>query len=388
MTLVKPGYFNTTHEVTIDNDVNKEFNPISMIATVRDELTQDVITSNVSLIIVGAGVSANYTTTNGTIFIQSLELGDYEIIYDSEDFFLRRYYLTLSDSTGTSFNLYLLNTSQTNAQLITYELQDENGVSLSNTTLKILRNYPAENAYKIVEMSVSDSNGEGGVHIEKINPKYKFIVESGGNVIFTSLGAQIFNDNLIIRADTSEDVILSLVTIQAMTDSLTFNNASNNFVYTWNDPTSIVSEVCLTVEKISGLGITRVNYTCVSSAAGSITLGIGENKTGQYSAIAQVETTTAFSPHISEVLQIILNNPGLILGGLGLFLALLLILGLALTGMFAFKSAAATGIMTVLGYIAAGFMGLMQVTIGSVIAIIAILVLILVFGARVKGGDA
>jgi hypothetical protein len=388
ITLVKPGYFNTSHEINMTINENKEFNPISMIATIRDELTQEVITSNVSLIIVGMDISANYSTTNGTIFIQSLELGDYEIIYDSDDFYLRRYYLTLSESTGTIFNLYLLNTSQTNAALITYELQDENGVDLKNTTIKALRNYPAENAYKIVEMSRSDDNGDGGLHLQKIDPKYKFIVESNGNVIFTGIGAQIFNDNLVIRADTSEDIILSLVTIQAMTDSLTFNNATNNFLYTWNDPTSIVSEVCLTVEKVTGLGISQVNYSCVSSAAGSITLGIGANRTGIYSAIAQVETSTPFSPQISAYLQLVLPSLGVSLGALGLFLGLLIILALALTGMFAFKSAAATGIMAVIGYIASGFLGLIAVTIASVIAVIVILVLILVFGQKTKAGDA
>lgn len=314
-------------------------------------------------------------TISEALRISTLTTGTNTIKYSKNGFFTRYYTFNSTYSPfKTNINLYLLNQSTTNSALITYTVTDENSVPDPGVTIKALRLYSETNSYVEVANSVSDINGEGGLHLEKIVPFYKFILEKNGQVLLTTEGAQIFNDEIIIRADQSENVIESIAAIAGLSESLTFDNSTNEFTYIYNDAEGIVNEVCLIVEKIEGFGVKQINQTCLTgSSAGSITLGSGGTGIkGNYQARTTIETTTAFSPHTGAILSVVLGGAPLILGTLGVFLAALFITGMALTGMFIFKSGAAIIFLTVIGYILSGAVGLLTVTIPTAITVLAI----------------
>ena len=353
--------------------------------TIYDEFTNEKL-DIATVTVIKSTESQNKNTTDGNMSF-SITPDTYELIYNSPTSFQRHYYFTLinlSSSGVDNINLYLLNTSTTNAQLVTYTVTDENGVPLNNATVKVLRFYPELNTYIIVEMSISDTNGAGGLHLEKINPKYMFIVERNGVVIISTQGAQIFQDDILLRADLSEDVIESLVSVIGMQKSLTFTNVTNDFTLTWNDNTGVTSEVCLTVSKVSLRSTKEVNSSCVNSASGSITLGIGENRTGQYVARANLETTTQFSPALLTELSVWLENNLQLFGGMAIFLSALLILGVSLTLIFMTQSAVGGIMGVIIGVILSVMLGLLSIGITIIIGII-IVGLLVMFLTRARG---
>lgn len=378
----KVGY--TYEEITFINNQNDQYiyaniikDPSILNITIYNEVTNTPIQSPVSLAVVGASYS-NYSNTTGVIYADNLTTGDYEIIYSSPDFYQRRYYLTVSLDSFTNLRLYLLNKSNTDADLITYEVTDQNGVPLTNMTVKALRFYPEENAYKIVEMSTTDVSGTGGAHLEKINPKYRFFVENtNGNLVLTTIEAQLFSNNVILRVDESENVIQSLSTVTNITKSLTFNNATNTYTLTWNDPRNIVNEVCLEIKKITFNNRVVVNSSCTTGPSGVISLGIGANVTGQYIARGLLETNTQFSPYSFIDRTDLLNNPAIILGGLGFILAFFIVVGLSLTGVFLVKSPVIAIVMGTVGLIFSAMFGLIAVGIAIVMGIIIVALMVI-----------
>ena len=56
--------------------------------------------------------------------------------------------------------------------------------------------------------------------------------------------------------------------------SIYFNNVTNNFVYTWTDPTSEMHFACLKVEESNRTGKFELDTTCVESTSGTILYNI------------------------------------------------------------------------------------------------------------------
>lgn len=324
-------------------------------------------------------INGSNNITNQTILFNS----PYIIEYSHEDYYSRRYYFNTSlNYENLELNLYLLNNSKTNNDLITYELQDEDGVPISGATLKVLRFYPEINQELIVEMSKSDDNGEGGLHLEKIDPQYRFVVEKDGVTLLDTSKAQIYTNTLLIRTALRENVIGSTVLVSGLDSDLTYNDSTGSFTLTWNDPTGTITSACLNVTKIQGTGITVINDSCLSASAGSITLGAEGNSTvGLYRAWSRIETNTQNSPHIIEFLEEIRTNILSTVGEEGTFYAVLLIITLALVGLVIIQHPAGVLFGALLGYISSALLGLFDTTVSAVIFAIVIIGLI-IFGSR------
>ena len=352
-------------------------NPSILNITVKDESTNSQLTTPIIIQLIGSE-SVNSSNSTGTLYLDNVTGDDYEIILSGTGYLTRRYYVTVPADAYLPLTLYLLNTSNPNVELILYEVTDENGVTLSNVTVKALRFFVSANAFQLVEQSISDSSGTGGLYLEKVNPKYKFIVESNGNIILTTVPAQIFQSTLLLRADLSEDVIQSLVAVIGISSSVTYNNFTNSFTLTYTDTTGLTDEVCLTVRKETFRASNVVNQTCINGAAGSITLGIGANRTGQYIATATLETNTEFSPALLDQLAVILGSGIQAFGGIAMILTAFLVLGLSMTLIFVTKSAIGGIISVIAGLIIASFIGILSVGTPIIIGVITVGIIVMI----------
>lgn len=351
-----------------------------------DEETNVQVDTGIVELIGSTGTTIK-TITNENATFSNITIGEYELSYISSDANRRHYYLNVSTvGIGVTYpvRLYLLNNSNTNTKIVTYDLTDENGIGLSNGTVKLLRRIVEEgiSSYRVVEMSKSDVNGKGGLTLEKYDPFYQFIVDYNGNTILTTSGSQIFDDTLIIRGSLSENVIQSTNTVANLNSSLTYNESTGSFILTWNDPSGIISNVCLNVTRIRGTGITVINDTCLAASSGSIILGSGGNSTnGLYRAWSRIETNTANSPHVIEMIEKLRSSVQASVGEQGAFYTALLVIVLALIGLAVVRHPAGVLFGGIIGVISGGLFGLIDITFAAVIFAIVIVGFI-IFGSR------
>ena len=126
----------------------------------------------------------NLSTLNATLFVDNLGEGSYEIRYRADGFDRRSFFFDLQSSTIANFDLFLLN--NTVSTLIEVRVSDENDDPIVGAFLKVLRFYPAQNLFNIVEISKTNFNGDAPINIIQNTQEYRFIVERNGVVLFSS----------------------------------------------------------------------------------------------------------------------------------------------------------------------------------------------------------
>lgn len=302
--------------------------------TFYDEQTNELLTKNVTFsVLFGDGTAFNGSTSTGFSSNVSVATGIVEITYDSELYHERKYFVNMSPLNVSALRLYLLNKTAENVAQIDYRVTDENFKILPDAYVKVMRRYIESGAEvtRVVEISKSDINGEGFVHVEKVTADYQFIIEYLGNVVLITEISPIKDATTNLRVSVDEDVVESLFDKTDITTNLTFNNVTRKFTFIYNDPNNIVEEICLRISRILGSGSRLVNSSCLSTATGTITLGIPVD-TGNYVAYAYIDTNTEFSEHPLEQLSIIDTTEGN-LQSFGLFGALLIALGLTFGGL-------------------------------------------------------
>jgi hypothetical protein len=116
-----------------------------------------------------------------------------------------------------------------------------------------------------------------------------------------------------------------------LTHILTFNNVTNKFRYTYTDSTNLMDLSCLQIWRVQIKGNTLLNETCVSSASGTILLGVA-NITG---ATYEARASACFEGVCSTVDSLLHYFPeDRELGQLGLYLMIVATLVFLFVGFF------------------------------------------------------
>lgn len=314
-----------------------------------DEITRLPI-NNVSFQLIGGDYANNYTTTTGN-YTLPLFLGENEIVYWTDNYYLRKYFITTTIDSNVSSNLYLLNESGVNNQLVTYIMTDQDGNIIPGGILKALRRYVIGDAvvFEAVEMSKSDFNGEGGLHLELIDGTYKFFIEYNGNLILQTGETQIFSNEITLRSDLTSSVITSSVGTTELNVSFVFDESTLSLTTNYNDPVGITTQLCVRIDRI-GQRIETVNSSCASGSVGSLVLGV-PNSTGEYRVYAYQVTNTEYSDKPAGVFSITLSDVKEIVGVSGIFYLLMFTITGALIGMAVFGSAQHTISLAAIGFV-------------------------------------
>lgn len=322
-------------------------------------------------------------TTNQNNDSIGLPVGEIEIEYTATDYSVRSIFLTSNGSEVINQTLYLINNSKTNVDTIYFTVTDESGLPLSGAIAKAFRRFVSNNSvtYQVVEMFKTPTNGESAFTLEKEGGTYQFVVEYLGNTVLRTQPTKIFGTTQILSAVVSEDVIESTVLNVLLEKNLSYDNNTNTFSFYFNDPSNTIEEVCLYVDKIRTAGKTIVNSSCLTANTGTIYVGIG-NVTGNYIARAVVDTTTTYSEHLTDYLEIVIDDISETLGTEGLFW-FGGVLTLAVGATFAFLAGAIAGILgAVITLIFTGMFGLVSFGWGTAMFIITMAIVLIIGMAR------
>ena len=269
-----------------------------------EETDKDVnLTLNILFIpsIIGTGINNSYelrektnytfcTNSNVNFTLDSImEYGD-ETIYTNRKYYLNDF--VIDTSAISELTLYHLNNSK--ASEITFTVFDTNtGDRVSEAFIKILRYYPGENVFRVVEISKTDEIGETLGKMVLADVFYKFIIEKPTGVVKLDTGVlRILSLTRSFGISFVEDVLAVWDKIHGVSYSTTCTKGTKTCRVTWSDSSNIVQSVTLEVWRVTGLADTLLSSQTTTAAAGTISYTIVEDTaTNTYEARAFARST-------------------------------------------------------------------------------------------------
>jgi len=250
----------------------------------RDEETNNLI-NNVSIELISDPFSNNYSTTNGTLYVDLLSPATYAMRYISDGYFERFYYFTLENRTFTNLTLYLL--SNSTGSEVRATVYDENNFEVEDVYIKVLRYDITTNSYKLVEIARTNFEGQTNLHLVLNDEFYQFMIEFPfGTLNKITSPTYIYETTLTFQIVAQSEVGERFYKAQDLTYELSFNNATNNFRLSYTDSDNLISKVCLKILKVSATKRALYNQSCLTSPSGTILLGVTNTSGTTYNAQA------------------------------------------------------------------------------------------------------
>lgn len=301
--------------------------------SIYDETTDKLITEPTTVEIISDDLSfiLNRTTVAGKLNITSLPQNEYKIRYYSDSYRTRSYFVDIG-VTAVSLDLFNINT--TTSSFIVVEVTDERGQPVVNAIVKMYKRFINRGAVELpVEMEQTDYEGKAGFYVELYTTDYSFIVEdTDGSIIFVSAApTKITGDIIYLPASRYPSSYVTVSQTLEVTTTILFNNDTQMLLYTWNDPNTVLDEVCFNLTKTVNFVTTPLTYQCSNSYSGIISLnltGILQNNTHYY-AVGVVNINNQFAYSEWDYFN---NNRQKNLGKEGLFISWMIIVTLFLIG--------------------------------------------------------
>lgn len=297
--------------------------------TFFNETTNDILdNSTINMEFISDSNSFNATTSNGTYYVDLLTPDSYTIKYSivgSE--VIRDYFTTLTPQSFQELDLYLID-EDISAYYVTVAV-DSSGNACQQNTISLLRYYVTPNEYKVVEMTRTNSQGQGVLRVKPNNVDYKLLFD-GSCGTFTSAPTRLIDTTNTYTITGGQTVLESVSAISGASTGLTYNNVTETFVYTWTSDSNVITQGCLEVfQRKSGV---RSNFDtkCSSGNTGSVFVTINDTNQTTYFASGRLYTSTAFSDETTNNLEISFLTGFFELGNYAPFIALLAFIAIVL----------------------------------------------------------
>lgn len=293
--------------------------------SIYDEETEQLLVGyNVSLELIGNTQAYNFSTMNGTLYVDLLAPQNYLIRYsDTNGSYAERFYFfNLTNRTNNAIDLYLLNETHTDYADITATVYDETNHFIEGAIIKVLRYYLSTNSYVIVEMARTNFEGVTTLHLLQNNEFYEFVIEYPQGVTKkittpTQIYGDTINFQILLATATGTRYYNSL----GVETDLYFDEANNRFRLYWNDATNTLSQICLHTDLLTRFRNETVNRTCSTSTTGIMYHAV-TNVTGRtYQARALAYFSEPPATLASIYHTYVATNP---IGTIGLVLVILL----------------------------------------------------------------
>ena len=301
---------------------------------------------------------------NGTINVSA------KLNLQSNGFNQRTFFFNKERYSNATSNVPLYLQSQGSAIII--EVTDPGLRPLNNYFVKVYRYYPATNTYEIVEHAETDEFGQFSARLIEDEVKYKFAFYNSNNVL-----QKITGDTSILCRTTYcvipfviEDTTDDFQKFENITDfeyTLSYDDATKTFTYTWNDLTGDIITSRLLVQKFSLNGTETICNTSSYAVSSSIDCVVGSDP-ASYTATAFRKVSGESEKKVA-VLSKKVGDTSSIYGKEGLFWSFILLFTLIAIGSF---NPTVGVLLYLLGFIGLGVMGIVSFTIPIFIGMLAI----------------
>ena len=273
-----------------DEETNEDVN-MTLDITVFSALASNItLTTNLSFEFRNKFNYSFCTSANQSFLIDAImQYGD-GIVYTDRKYYLDN--LTVTTTSPSEVFLYHLNNSKA-SEIVFTVFDTTTGDRISGATIKILRYYPGENVFRVVEIEKTDEIGETLGKMVLADVFYKFIIEKPPGIV------KLDTDTLRILSLTRsfgisfvEDVLDTWDKIHGVSYSTTCTRSTKTCRVTWSDESNIVQSVTLEVWRVTGLVDTLLSSQTTVAAAGTISYTVVEDvATNTYEARAFARST-------------------------------------------------------------------------------------------------
>lgn len=286
--------------------------------------------------------------------------------------------ISLNGSSNYQLNLYHINSSTTNLAKVNLYLTDDNDNVLSGWFIKVLKFDFSTNTYLNSESLKTDLNGQSMTNLALYTTRYMFIItDTQGIVRLTTTQEEIYLTNIFFKVNLQNNPMSLINDLTGISAGIVFNNATNNFTLTFNDPSSTITGATLTVIKRTPYGDSVISTNSVSGTGGTI-VGATDGTNGTFIATATINGQSTYNTWTIEsttaTIGSAFNNWGL----MGLFLAGFIGFTLFAAGMW---NPAVSSFLLILGIIITWWLGILGLGLGSVM-LLAFIGGIIVFKVR------
>lgn len=166
--------------------------------------------------------------------------------------------------------------------------------------------------FKNVAMIKTNQDGEGIVYLNWYDSFYRFIISYQGQTVYSSNSYQVSSTPQTFKI--GDTTTFENDKFSSISYTLIYNNATNNFVLTFNDPTGRISGGCLKVDKsVSPSNYTTLYNQCEHSTSGTLFYNIGTNATGRY--FATFYAIGSFE--VKDIIELLIETSGTIYQQIG-----------------------------------------------------------------------
>jgi hypothetical protein len=301
---------------------------------------------------------------------QYFTIGYGELKYIKEYYTDRSFYIfenTRLTNSMVNNTLYELLAGQATSFL--FEFRDTSLNPYAEKYVALLRWYPNLNSYKVVEMGKTDDKGQTIMRVKSEDVDYRVaIYELDGTLIkllnpvrFACLESPC--SYIAVIEDTAEDY----TTFDNIQSSLTYDNNTGVWTFTWNDPSQSTQTMNL---NIISERADSTNIICSTNASGFT--GVITCDTSAYSGTLRGIAYRQASP-LRVIAEKVINTVSTAFRGTaGLFISLIIFITLVLIGIV---SPIISILMGVVALVPAYFMGSINLVIFVGLAFIGVLVI-------------
>lgn len=246
--------------------------------TFLDETTNAVVnTSTITAEFISDDFSYNYTTTNGTLFVDLLAPEAYTIRYGANNYTTRFYSLTIDSGSFNALNLTLCPDTICSAVTITVKDQFDN--TLEGAIVKVLKYDVTVNGYTLQEVLTTNFEGQTESNLQINNEYYKFIIEYDGETVLTTLPTYVYGSTITFVVNLGSTGFEEYFSVNDLTGYIS-EVSDNLYSFTWTDTDNTATQGCVYAYLQTMTATTLYNSTCVSSAAGTTFVSL-DNSTGK-----------------------------------------------------------------------------------------------------------
>lgn len=241
----------------------------SIDITFYDDSTNSLITDLMYAQVLG---ETNYFSANTTTSSIYLDLGTdtaYTIKYWGDGYLTKFYSLIVQNTEAATVSLYATN-ENSSYQNITATITDQNLYNLEGAILSIEKFNGELGQYLVSERIAADFEGKiifKGVLYEDF---YKFKIYYDSELVFSSLPTTIKDYELNFIVDIGEDVAQDYFDLLNLDYTLSYDNSTNRFAFTYSTGTGSLTGVKLDTTRVGSREDTLIERTISSSASGTI----------------------------------------------------------------------------------------------------------------------
>lgn len=285
LTFDKFGYILQNFNFTLTNTTNQNFtynvSPAQINVNIYDRITENLITQNVDLQLIG-NVGDTVSTSTGTAQLNAIDgvAGDYQVIATSSGYETESVYFEYTNQENVSLNVYLINSTDLSLGFVTIEVKDTLSFFIEGAIVNLLEWKPSISSFVTVGQCQTLSNGKCNLNIELNNKLYKFqankdettaettsiIIDETGQTIPVTL------QDIVLTAVPNSDNILS-----NMSESIDNSTNSSLIRLQWSTKDNTNAQACIKVFSNPGYSQQLIAFNCTTSNSGVLFMNVDIN---------------------------------------------------------------------------------------------------------------